>query len=177
VKARTSFVLSGPPGTVVAEGIRTGYDDVAAAAAALADGSADVVVGALPFDVRGKAALLTPVSVTFGDAPPAWPTGVLPRVRIAGMLPAPEEHRTRIRTALRYLNDGESGMQKVVLARALRLVADGRLDERTILRRLIDDDAEATAYLADLSRPGVAIPAACWWAPARSCWSPAPVIR
>jgi len=45
-------------------------------------------------------------------------------------------------------------MQKVVLARALRLVADGRLDERTILRRLIDDDAEATAYLADLSPAG-----------------------
>ena len=152
--ARTSFVLSGPAGTVVAEGIRTGYDNVAAASAALADGSADVVVGALPFDVRGRAALLTPVSVTFGDALPVWPTAALPRVRIAETLPAPEEHRARIRTALRYLNDSESGLQKVVLARALRLVADVRLDERTILRRLIDDDAEATAYLADLSPAG-----------------------
>ena len=76
------------------------------------------------------------------------------RVRIAETLPAPEEHRARIRAALRYLNDRESGLQKVVLARALRLVADGRLDERAILRRLVDDDAEATAYLADLSPAG-----------------------
>ena len=152
--ARTSFVLSGPAGTVVAEGIRTGYDDVAAASAALADGSADVVVGALPFDVRERAALLTPASVTFGDALPAWPTGAIPQVCIAETLPAPEEHRARIRAALRYLNDSESGLQKVVLARALRLVAEDRLDEQTILRRLIDADAEATAYLADLSPAG-----------------------
>lgn len=149
-----SFVLSGPAGTVVAEGIRTGYDEAGAAAAALADGSAEVVVGALPFDVRGPAALLTPVSVRLADSLPAWPVAGLPAVRIAETLPAPEEHRARIRAALRSLNDGESGLQKVVLARALRLVADGRLDERAILRRLVEADAEATAYLADLSPAG-----------------------
>ncbi|MCI4676777.1 isochorismate synthase [Candidatus Mycolicibacterium alkanivorans] len=154
MRAQTSFVLSGPAGTVVADGIRTGYDNVAAASAALADGSADVVVGALPFDLRGRAALLTPMSVTFTDTLPAWPTGGIPAVRVAETLPGPDEHRSRIRTALRYLNDSESGLQKVVLARALRLVADGRLDERAILRRLADDDAEATVYLADLSPAG-----------------------
>jgi isochorismate synthase len=47
----TSFVLSGPAGTVVADGIATGYADAADAAAALRDGG-DVVVGALPFDLR-----------------------------------------------------------------------------------------------------------------------------
>lgn len=149
-----SFVLSGPAGTVVAEGIRTGYDDVAAAAAALVDGSADLVVGALPFDIRSKAALLAPAAVTFTDALPQWPTTALPTVRIAATVPAPEEHRARIRTALNHLAEPEGGLQKVVLARALRLVADGPLDERTILRRLVADDAEACAYLADLSAAG-----------------------
>ena len=154
VSARTSFVLSGPAGTVVAQGIRTGYPDVAAASAALADGSADVVVGALPFDVRGA-----------GRAADAGVGGF--RRRAAGLAgrpasggadrrdaAAPEEHRARIRAALRDLNDTESGLQKVVLARALRLVADGPLDERTILRRLVDGDAEASVYLADLSPAG-----------------------
>ena len=64
----TSFVLSGPAGTVVADGIATGYADAADAAAALRDGTADVVVGALPFDLRAHAALFAPVSVTFGAA-------------------------------------------------------------------------------------------------------------
>ncbi|WP_328352612.1 isochorismate synthase [Mycobacterium sp. NBC_00419] len=152
--ASPSFVLHGPAGTVVADGIRAGYDTAAAASAALADGSADLVVGALPFDVRGAAALLTPRSVTFADALPAWPVAALPNVRIGATLPPPDEHRTRIRTALTRLTDPENGLQKVVLARALRLVADGTLDERMILRRLVDDDPEATAYLTDLSPAG-----------------------
>lgn len=147
-------MLSGPAGTVVADGIETGYDDVAAASAALTDGSADVVVGALPFDIRSKAALLTPTKVTFCDALPAWPTTALPAVRIDAMLPAPEEHRARIRRALDQLTGPGSALEKVVLARALRLVADGPLDERAILHRLLGADPEATAYLADLSVAG-----------------------
>ena len=135
--AAPSFVLSGPAGTLVAEGIRTGYDDVAAASAALADGSADLVVGALPFDVRSTAALLTPVTVA--DALPAWPATALPAVRIAETLPSPEEHRARIRAALEQLTTPESALQKVVLARGLRLVADGALDEREIVRRLVGE--------------------------------------
>jgi isochorismate synthase len=152
--AQPSFVLSGPAGTVVADGIQTGYDDVAAASAALAAGSADVVVGALPFDIRGRAALLSPASITFTDALPAWPEAALPAIRIAATLPSPDEHRTRIRAALDRLTKPESALQKVVLARALRLVADGPLDERAILRQLVAADAEATAYLADLSPAG-----------------------
>jgi len=154
VTVRPSFVLSGPAGTVVAEGIRTGYDDVHAASAALAAGSVDVVVGALPFDIRGKAALLSPVSVTFTDTLPDWPAPALPAVEIAATLPSPDEHRTRIRSALARLTEPESPLQKVVLARALRLAASGPMDERAILRRLVDDDAEASAYLADLSPAG-----------------------
>ncbi|MBI3690329.1 MAG: isochorismate synthase [Mycolicibacterium aromaticivorans] len=152
--ALPSFVLSGPAGTVVAEGIRTGYDDVVKAAAALADGSAELVVGALPFDIRSRAALLTQTTVTFSDTLPTWSTAPMPAVRIEAMVPAPEEHRARIRAALERLTAPESALQKVVLARALRLVADGPLDARAILDRLVGADPEATAYLADLSVAG-----------------------
>jgi len=150
--ATTTFVLTGPAGTLVAEGMRTGYDDIGAAVKALRDGSAHLVVGALPFDIRHRAALLTPQSVCHA-LPPA-PHGRLPTVRVADMRPDPKVHRSRIEAALRLLRDAENPLEKVVLARALRLVADGPLDPLAILGRLTAADPEATAYLADLSPAG-----------------------
>ncbi len=147
-----SFVLSGPAGTVAATGIKTGYDDVVAAAAALRDGGIQLVVGALPFDLRHPAALLEPVSV--GHRLPACPTGPLPEVRITATLPGPDVHRARVLAALNRLTDPENPLQKVVLARALRLAADAPLDPLAVLGRLLAADAEATGYLADLSPAG-----------------------
>ncbi len=148
-----SFVLSGPAGTVVATGIRNAYDDVTTAARALRDGTAATVVGALPFDVRDRAALLEPVSI--GDALPPRPATALPKVRIAGTLPDPQAHRTRIVAALEQLRDRENPLEKVVLARALQLQADGAMDPLAILYRLVEADPEATAYLTDLSPAGL----------------------
>lgn len=148
----TAFALTGPGGTLVAEGIRTGYDDADEAARALRTGSADLVVGALPFDIRRPAALLTPVRVT-DTLPPAAAT--LPRVRIAEAMPDLTEHRRRVEAALRQLRDPENPLEKVVLARALRLVADAPMDPLDILGRLAAADPEATAYLADLSPAGL----------------------
>ncbi len=145
------FVLTGPAGTVVADGVRTGYADVDDAARALRDGTADIVVGALPFDIRGAAALLAPYRVA--DRLPVLPTA-LPTVRIADTLPSPAEHRARIGAALRRLRDCSDPLQKVVLARALRLAGDGPMDPAAILGRLIAADPQATAYLADLSPAG-----------------------
>ena len=150
--AKASFVLSGPSGTLVAQGIRTGFDDIANAAAALRSGAATLIVGALPFDIRRSAALLEPESVS--HTLPARPIAPLPEVRIVETVPAPDVHRNRISAALQQLRDHENPLQKVVLARALRLEADAPLDPWTILHRLIDADAEATAYLTDLSPAG-----------------------
>ena len=147
-----SFVLTGPAGTLVAEGIRTGYDDIAAAAAALRAGSAELVVGALPFDVRAAAALLAPQRVA--DLLPPHAPRPMPPVRIAQTRPEPAVHRSRVERALHALRDPENPLQKLVLARALQLVADDPIDPLTILRRLIDADPEATGYLVDLSPAG-----------------------
>lgn len=152
-----SFALIGPaadgPGkTLVAEGIQTGYDDAAAAAAALRDDSSDLVVGALPFDLRRPAALITPLRVL--HALPDGAGQALPRVRIAETLPDPAGHRARVERALRRLRDPDDALQKVVLARALALAADEPIDPMTLLQRLVDADPEATGYLADLSPAG-----------------------
>jgi len=145
-------VLSGPAGTLVAQGIRTGYDDIAAAAEALRSGAAELIVGALPFDIRRSAALLEPDRVS--DTLPPRPTTPMPAVCIVDTMPSPEVHRSRITTALRLLRDDENPLEKLVLARGLSLAADGPLDPWAILHRLSDADAAATAYFADLSPAG-----------------------
>ncbi|MFM9034791.1 MAG: chorismate-binding protein, partial [Mycobacterium sp.] len=150
----TPFVLTGPSGTLVAQGIRNSYDDVAAAGAALRDGSAGLVVGALPFDPRDPAALLAPERVAH-TLPPA-PDSPLPKVRVAAALPDVATHRARVEAALHRLRDPENPLRKVVLARSLQLAADGPLDPLAILHRLVDADPESFAYLADLSPAGPA---------------------
>lgn len=152
-----AFVLTGPTGIVVADGVRAVYRDPADAARALRHGSAELIVGALPFDIRGRAALLAPERVS--DRLPghgALPTlpGPLPGVRITQTLPPTDVHRARVEAALRRLRDPAEPLQKVVLARALRLAADGPLDPMTILGRLIAADPQATGYLVDLSPAG-----------------------
>ncbi|ORW07459.1 isochorismate synthase [Mycobacterium kyorinense] len=154
MSAEPPFVLCGPAGVLVADGVRAAYHDVPAAQAALRSGAAPIVVGALPFELAQPAALMTPRAVRHFDALPGWPADPLPGVHIAGAVPAPEEHRARVRRACDQLNAPGSALQKVVLARALRLAADGPLDARVILRRLAAKDPAAYGYLVDLTAAG-----------------------
>lgn len=57
-----SFVFAGPSGVLIGEGVQTGFATIAGARAALTSGAADLVVGALPFDLTGPAALHAPAS-------------------------------------------------------------------------------------------------------------------
>jgi isochorismate synthase len=149
-----SFVLSGPTGTVVAAGVRTGYSDVAAAATALRSGQAPIVLGALPFDVSGPAALHTPEAVTFTDALPEWPSREPGTVQVEQTVPEATEHRRRVAEAVSRLRDPDSTLRKVVLARAIRLSSTTGWDARTVLTRLRSADPAAYAYLADLTPAG-----------------------
>lgn len=148
------FVLSGPSGTVLADGIGTGFADVAAARHALRAGASSMVVGALPFDVTGPAALCEPVSVRHLEGPPDWPRLPAPPMRSRETLPSGPEHRARVAEAVRRLRAPGAVLDKVVLARALRLVADGEWDVGSVLSRLAAADPAATVYLADLSPAG-----------------------
>jgi len=152
--AEPPFVLCGPNGTLVADGVRTRYSDVRAAQAALRSGETPMVLGALPFDVDGPAALLAPNAVRRTDAPPDWPTGPLPAVRIAAAVPPPADYRGRISRARDQLAAPGNSLRKVVLARALQLVAEAPLDARVVLRRLVAADPAAYGYLVDLTGAG-----------------------
>ncbi len=152
--AEPSFVLAGHDGVVIADGMHTTYPTLADARAALAHSDTPIILGALPFDISRPTALMRPQAVQFTDALPDWPMRPLPTVRIAQAMPAPEEHRARIGAALQQLNDPGTGLQKVVLARALRLVAEAPLDARTLVRRLVAADPAANTYFADLTPAG-----------------------
>lgn len=152
--AEPPFALCGPAQTLVADGVRSRYRDVRSAQAALRNGSAPIIVGALPFDLEGPAALLAPETALFADRPPDWPAGPLPAVRIAAAVPPPADYRDRICRARDELTAPGSPLHKVVLARALQLVADAPLDARVVLRRLVAADPAAYAYLADLTAAG-----------------------
>src|ERR1700722_14840023 len=134
--AEPPFALCGPTGTLVADGTQARFCNVTDAQSALRSGAVPIVVGALAFDVDSPAALMAPRSVRRTAELPDWPTGPLPAVHVAGAVPAPEEHRARVRRACDQLSAAGSPLQKVVLARALRLAADAPLDARVILRRL-----------------------------------------
>jgi isochorismate synthase len=150
-----SFLLAGRDGVVVGDGMHTAYADLADAKTALATGRAPIIVGALPFDLSDAAALMRPDAVRFLDALPQWRSRGLPVVHIERMSPTPDEHRARVATALEALNDPDRGLHKVVLARALHLIADGALDVGTVIGRLATD-ASANVYFADLTAAGLA---------------------
>lgn len=148
------FALSGPRGTLVADGVRDRFCDVRAAQAALRSGSAPIVLGALPFDTDKPAALLAPVGVARTEGPPDWPTDPLPAVRVTAAVPPPADYRDRISRARDRLRAPGNPLHKVVLARALELAADAPLDARVVLRRLIAADPAAYGYLVDLTGAG-----------------------
>lgn len=148
------FALCGPTQTLVADGVRQHYRELGAAQAALRSETASIVLGALPFDINRPAALLTPQTVRRTDTPPDWPAGPLPPVRVAAALPPPADYRDRISRARDQLAAPDSPLHKVVLARALRLIADAPLDARAVLRRLIAADPTAYGYLVDLTAAG-----------------------
>lgn len=149
-----TFVLTGPDGVITADGVHTAFPKIADARAALASHSAPIIMGALPFDLSQPAALIRPQTVGFTETLPEWPVRELPVTRVAETIPAGDEHRARIAAALTRLRDPASDLHKVVLARALRVAADGPLDARTVLQRLVGTDTLASSFLVDLSAAG-----------------------
>ncbi|WEV34622.1 isochorismate synthase [Mycolicibacterium fortuitum subsp. fortuitum] len=153
VAVNPSFVLAGPDGVVLAEGMRTGFADIADAQAALRSGT-PIVLGALPFNPAAAAALYEPDTVRFTESLPDWTASPPPAVVDRQTLPPGSVHRERVAEAIRQLRDPLVPIDKVVLARALRLTASSAWDVRSVLRRLADADPAATVYLADLTPAG-----------------------
>lgn len=149
------FLLSRPTGSLRTQGALRTFTDPGDAALALRDGSCGLVVGAIGFEPDAPAALMEPELVVRTDGPlepPAYFRGIRSEARVAEEIPSPAEHRVRVSSAISGINTGSVG--KVVLARAVRLVADRPLDPHAVCASLIDSSPAADGFLVDLSPAG-----------------------
>ncbi|TQF69163.1 isochorismate synthase [Rhodococcus spelaei] len=147
------FLLSRADRTLRTSGSRDQYRGIDAAAEALARRDVPLVVGALPFDPCGPAALTAPETAVFTTGPwrpEAVPT--LPAVRVAERLPAPEEHLRRVAVLVDRLRAGE--LDKVVAARSVILEADHPIRPWSLLARLVDGDPHGNGFGVDLTPAG-----------------------
>ncbi|MBB0967720.1 isochorismate synthase [Dietzia aerolata] len=149
------FLLSRPTGSLRTQGALRTFTDPGDAALALRDGSCGLVVGAIGFEPDAPAALMEPELVVRTDGPlepPAYFRGIRSEARVAEEIPIPAVHRARVSSAISGIKAGSVG--KVVLARAVRLVADRPLDPHAVCASLIDSSPAADGFLVDLSPAG-----------------------
>lgn len=147
-----SFVLSRHDYSIEARGVDRAFTSPMDAVDAVRVGHA--VVGALPFDVAGPAALVEPTEVLRSDGP--WRAAArlasLPPVRIGDQVPPAGVHVERVRALVESLRRGSA--RKVVLARSLQLHADHPIDPLSLLTALVNGDPLGNGYAVDLSPAG-----------------------
>lgn len=152
------FLLSRPSGSVRTQGARRTFTAVGDAARALRGGEAEIVVGALPFEKGSAAALTVPETVIREphalDPHPYYREGPGSELhaRITGFDPAPTEHLRRVEAAVSTIQ--HSGLDKVVLARAVDIAFDPPVDPRLVAARLIRLAHNGDGFIADLSPAG-----------------------
>lgn len=149
------FLLSRATGSLRTQGSLRDFADPADAALALRSGACDLVVGAIGFEPDAPAALCEPDIVVRTDGPlepPSYFRAIRTRARVGSEVPRPDVHRSRVATAIAGIRAG--GIDKVVLARAVRLVAQESIDPHAVCATLIDSSPSADGYLVDLSPAG-----------------------
>jgi isochorismate synthase len=155
-----SFLLAAPDRTLLATGVRhvvaePDPDELATRVTKhLVDSDVPVAVGALPFDDAAAPHVVLPRSVRWGGParPAAIEPPVLPELLETVPVPAPAEHERSVAAAVELLRAGE--LDKVVLARSLRLRLAGRLDTTALLANLAADNAAGYTYAVDLPATG-----------------------
>lgn len=149
------FLLSRHTGSLRTQGALRAFTDPADAALALRAGHCDLVVGAIGFEPDAPAALVEPDVVVHTDGPlepPAYFRSMRTMARVEREVPSPEDHRARVVSAVAGVRAGD--LEKVVLARAVRLAADEPIDPHAVCAALIDSSPSADGYLVDLSPAG-----------------------
>ncbi|WP_280186943.1 chorismate-binding protein, partial [Nocardia gipuzkoensis] len=155
------FLLARADGVVRGHGSRFRFDDARRAAAALREGRAELIVGALPFDPREPAALCVPERAEHTAGP--WRPAALPdlpAVRVVTEIPSPAEHVARVTKLVEQLNDPAQPLRKVVAARSVLAEARSALDPEVVAGHLLTRHPHANVFAVDLTaagRPGATL--------------------
>jgi isochorismate synthase len=150
--------FSGPRGAMLTRGVRArpSSADPDAVLACLREvgtrsGSPAVAVGALPYDPTAPGHLVVPEHVERADPLGAVLTAEPARVPVTGVarsVPEPEGYEAMVAEALARMGSGP--LEKVVLARALDVVADRPVDTVPMLRALARRDPRLYLFAVDL---------------------------
>ncbi|WP_406234450.1 isochorismate synthase MenF [Nocardia sp. NBC_01009] len=149
------FLLAQPGGVVRASGRRIAFDEPTRAVAALRDGTAKLVVGALPFDPRRPAALSVPERAQHTAGP--WRPAALPElpaVAVVTEIPSPAEHVARVTKLVEQLQDPGQRLRKVVAARSVLAQAQDVLDPELVAGHLLTRHPHANVFAVDLTPAG-----------------------
>lgn len=153
------FLLSRPHHSVRTQGWKATYPDPFEASTALRNGSAELIVGAIPFNTSLRAALMEPISVVTYDGPfepPAYFRGQEAAESLAAtevtVATSKEEHQARVSAAIQTMH--RTGLKKVVLARAADVYFAEPIDPLLVAARFIDLSANRDGYAVDLSATG-----------------------
>lgn len=152
--------FSGPRGALLTRGTRTRLPsgDADTVLRRLGElGGSPLAVGALPFDPAAPAHLVVPEHVERADplgAVLVAGPGSAPVAGTARPVPQPAVYEAMVAEALARMEPG--ALDKVVLARALDVVADGPVDPVPMLRELARRDPRSYLFAVDLppERPG-----------------------
>ena len=150
------FALSHPEFSVRCQGVAKRFDAPQPAREALRNGSAAMVVGAIPFDASEKWALTVPETIVSSpnplEPPSFYRSGDFPAFTLDAQAPSPRGHRDRVAHAVQIVNAG--ALDKVVLARRELFRADRPFDSRAVAARLMSANPNGYGFLTDLSAAG-----------------------
>ncbi|OLF09288.1 isochorismate synthase [Actinophytocola xinjiangensis] len=151
-----SFLLAAPRHSLLATGAQAVVDErdpdelSARVTKLLVDSPAPLAVGALPFDRSAAPHLVLPEAVRWSG--PLRPTSPATAPVAAGAavtpLPSGEDYERSVARAVTRLRAGE--LDKVVLARTLRLDLPDPVEVRALLANLARDNATGYTYAVDL---------------------------
>ncbi|WP_327110801.1 isochorismate synthase [Nocardia sp. NBC_01730] len=149
------FLLAQPDSVVRAYGSRVAFDEADRAVAALRDKTAELIVGALPFDPRRPAALSVPERAEHTAGP--WRPAALPDlpvVQVVTEIPSPAEHVARVTKLVEQLNDSAQPLRKIVAARSVLAEARAALDPELVAGHLLTRHPHANVFTVDLTPAG-----------------------
>lgn len=149
------FLLSRASGSLRSQGVVTSFDSVTDAYSSLATGCSDLIVGAIGFNPATTCALYEPKNHVFASGPlepPARYRGRISDTTVGSYSPSRMDHHNRVMHAVAHINSTE--LEKVVLARAITIDSQQRIDPLAIAARLIDRSPDGDAFMVDLSAAG-----------------------
>ncbi|MBC6447276.1 isochorismate synthase [Actinokineospora sp. HBU206404] len=149
------FLLAGPSATLLATGCQAVVAEpdpdelVARVGKLLLDTAAPVAVGVLPFDGDAQPRLVIPAEVRRGGHARTGPTAAWKHAPRVTPIPEPAAYAHAVEQVVRRLRS-DSGLRKVVLARAIELDFDDAVDIGSLLPGLVAANPIGFTYAADL---------------------------